>query len=73
MILREYRATYDVYVGNIVDDGIAKNNGYIIVKAETINDALDMADAYLRSHFNEFYRIDSLIQEKVYEFPLTNQ
>ena len=70
MILREYRVTYDVYVSDI---GVAKNNGYIIVKTETINDALDVADGYLRSHFNEFYRIASLIQEKVYEFPLSNQ
>ena len=72
MILREYKVTYSVYTGNI-PDGIAKNNGYIIVKTETINDALDVADGYLRSHFNESYRIESLIQEKVYDFSLINQ
>lgn len=72
MILREYRVTYDVYPGNI-PVGVAKNNGYIIVKTETINDALDVADGYLRSHFNESYRIESLIQEKVYDFSLINQ
>lgn len=72
MILREYRATYGVYTGNI-PDGVAKNNGYIIVKTETINDALDVADGYLRSHFNESYIIESLIQEKVYDFSLINQ
>ena len=70
MILREYRVTYDVYVSDI---GVAKNNGYIIVKTETINDALDVADDYLRSHFNESYRIESLILEKVYDFSLINQ
>ena len=70
MILRKYRVTYDVYVSDI---GVAKNNGYIIVKTETINDALDVADDYLRSHFNESYRIESLILEKVYDFSLINQ
>ena len=70
MILREYRVTYDVYVSDI---GVAKNNGYIIVKTDTINDALDVADGYLRSHFNESYRIESIILEKVYDFSLINQ
>ena len=66
MKLTEYRATYDVYI--VKEDGVVRNNGYIIVKAKTINDALGMADGYLKSCFGVFYKINLLVEEKEYEF-----
>ena len=66
MKLTEYRVTYNVYIVN--EDGVVRNNGYIIVKAKTINDALGMADGYLKSCFGESYKINLLVEEKEYEF-----
>ena len=67
MKLKEYRVTYDVYFGNTDGDGVVKNSGTIIVKAKTINDALGMADGYLRSCFGESYKINLLVKERDYE------
>lgn len=68
MKLTEYRATYGFYFGNINEDGVVRNNGYIIVKAKTINDALGIADGYLKSCFGESYKIILLVEEREYQF-----
>ena len=70
MKLNEYRVEYTTTVDNVNDNGvvrIVRNNGCIMVEAKTINDALDVADSYLKSHFNESYRIGSLIQQREWE------
>ena len=69
--LTEYRVTYNVYI--VKEDGVVRNNGYIIVKAKTINDALGIADGYLKSCFGESYKIILLVEEREYEFQFTNQ